>query len=412
MITRDLFGRYVKEALHHYYDPIRLETYPLVDMLVSRHRPAETKGQALREILAEAIKGLRPPEPVPFGRPEWLGYRIMWLRYIDSLTPSEVCQDIGVGKTTFYRHHRLALEAVANALWERYQQALSRSKNHDGEPAGPTGAERAREEAARAARSSHYEWVHPRALIESVILTIEPLAKRNGVNVQMDAGSSLPPVRGDPAILRQIVLCVLNEALKQTSGGSLRLVVSLAGDETVWRLWGWDESRTGEPDASQVSGLVVARSLLSTYGGRLWFGQHGPMGLSLCFSLPVGKSKTVLMVDDNPETIELHRRYLAAQRLVVRAANTVEEMWGLLAEARPDLIVLDVLMPGQNGWDVLQQLKAEPELATIPVVVCSVLTQPELALALGAEAVLQKPVGRERLIRAVQQLVDRQDSEA
>ena len=120
----------------------------------------------------------------------------------------------------------------------------------------------------------------------------------------------------------------------------------------------------------------------------------------------------VLVVDDNPDTVGLYRRYLESLQLVVRAADTVDRMWELLAKANPDLVLLDLLMPEQDGWDVLQQLKAMPEMATIPVVVCSVLTQPDLALALGARAVLQKPIERQDLIRTVRELLDGQDSAA
>jgi len=412
MITRALFTRYVKDALDNYYDPIQLEIHPLVDALVSPHTPTETRGQALRQVLAEAVNALRPPESVPLGQPEWLGYRVLRLRYIDSLTPSEVCQEVGIGQTSFYRYHGQALEAVVSILWRTYQRHLSPSREANREPTKHTGTESAREEAIRAARSSHYTWVHPGALVESIMLTIAPLAQQRGIDLLFDVSPSLPPVRGDLAILRQIVLCVLNEGIRLAGGGGLRFAVGLLDDEFIWRLGGLDESKVRERDMEELTGLIVARSLLNAYGGRLWSERLGLQGLTLCFALPVARPKTVLVVDDNPDTAGLYCRYLEAQQLAVRAANTVDQMWVLLAEAKPALVLLDLLMPEQDGWDVLQRLKAMPEMATVPVVVCSVLTQPDLALALGAKAVLQKPIERQDLIRTVQELLDGQDSAA
>ena len=70
----------------------------------------------------------------------------------------------------------------------------------------------------------------------------------------------------------------------------------------------------------------------------------------------------------------------------------------LARHLRPLAIVLDLMMPGQDGWEILQNLKADAATADIPVIVCSVLAQESLAQALGADAYLRKPVSREQLL--------------
>jgi len=76
-----------------------------------------------------------------------------------------------------------------------------------------------------------------------------------------------------------------------------------------------------------------------------------------------------------------------------------------LAAMTPDLILLDVLMPQQDGWRLLQGLKTQEDTATIPVVICSVLGQSDLATALGAAAVVQKPISEEVLVATVGQIL-------
>ena len=73
-------------------------------------------------------------------------------------------------------------------------------------------------------------------------------------------------------------------------------------------------------------------------------------------------------------------------------------------------MLLDVLMPQEDGWDILQSLKTLPETASIPVVICSVLSQPHLALALGAAEVLRKPISEETLLATVKKVLALEDT--
>jgi CheY-like chemotaxis protein len=107
------------------------------------------------------------------------------------------------------------------------------------------------------------------------------------------------------------------------------------------------------------------------------------------------------VVDDDSSSRELMARFLGREGFhVVTAASGVEGL-RLARELRPRLITLDVLMPGMHGWSVLAELKADPELAEIPVVVVSIADEPALGYALGASEYLTKPVDRERLAAVV-----------
>jgi CheY-like chemotaxis protein len=128
-------------------------------------------------------------------------------------------------------------------------------------------------------------------------------------------------------------------------------------------------------------------------------------GWALCFTIPGSKPKTVLVIDDDADTVRLYQRLLQAHDYIVRTARSAEELKGQLGESLPDLVLLDVLMPREDGWDMLNYLKRAPATASIPVVICSVLSQPGLALSLGAEEVLRKPIQEEILIKTVERIL-------
>jgi CheY-like chemotaxis protein len=111
----------------------------------------------------------------------------------------------------------------------------------------------------------------------------------------------------------------------------------------------------------------------------------------------VAPRATVLVIDDDPSVRDLAGRALVHQGYAVHTAASGVEGLALARQLRPDVITLDVLMPGMDGWTVLQQLKADAELAPIPVVMMSMLDETDLAQSLGAAASVSKPVGSQKL---------------
>ncbi len=106
---------------------------------------------------------------------------------------------------------------------------------------------------------------------------------------------------------------------------------------------------------------------------------------------------TVLVVDDEETVRDLMRRFLAREGFDVVTARDGQEGLELARQLHPALITLDVLMPGMDGWSVLQALKADPDLAPIPVVMLTIVDEQNRGYALGAADYLTKPIQRERL---------------
>jgi CheY-like chemotaxis protein len=113
--------------------------------------------------------------------------------------------------------------------------------------------------------------------------------------------------------------------------------------------------------------------------------------------------RTVLVVDDNEDALELFRRYLSPLYRVA-TAGTAHKALEQARQLQPHAITLDLMMPEQDGWDLLQTLLNQPDTRHIPIIVCTVLKQKALALSLGAAAFLEKPVSKQELLTALKAL--------
>jgi CheY-like chemotaxis protein len=112
---------------------------------------------------------------------------------------------------------------------------------------------------------------------------------------------------------------------------------------------------------------------------------------------------TVLVIDDEVAVRDLMQRFLTREGFRVVAAAGGEEGLRRARELRPDAITLDVMMPGMDGWAVLSALKADPDVADIPVVMLTIVDDKNLGYALGAADYLTKPIDRERLVAVLKQ---------
>jgi CheY-like chemotaxis protein len=110
---------------------------------------------------------------------------------------------------------------------------------------------------------------------------------------------------------------------------------------------------------------------------------------------PTGK--ILLVIDEDPAVRQVMERLATSEGYQLCTAGSGEEGLNLAREKRPDLITLEVVMPGIDGWTVLKNLKADPQLSGIPVVMVSISDDRDRGLAMGAADYLVKPVDRDRL---------------
>jgi CheY-like chemotaxis protein len=167
-------------------------------------------------------------------------------------------------------------------------------------------------------------------------------------------------------------------------------------------------------------GLAITRQFCRMMGGDVSVASEYGKGTTFTAKLPVKTAVTkveapkpvkpeikalpipadanrVLVIDDDPIIHDLLKRYLTKEGFYVVSALGGKEGLRLARESRPDVITLDVMMPEMDGWAVLTALKADPQLADVPVVMVSMIDDKNLGFALGASDYLTKPVDRERL---------------
>jgi CheY-like chemotaxis protein len=156
----------------------------------------------------------------------------------------------------------------------------------------------------------------------------------------------------------------------------------------------------GSPAPAADESLEAGRRLLEMQGGAL-AAELDREGYRVTLTLPSVRLGKVLVVDDNPDVVMLFQRYLRGAPYRVVQATSGQEAVRLGRELSPDVITLDVMLPSQDGWEILAQLRAYPQTRETPVIVCSVLPEREVALALGAADFLAKPITRTALLQAL-----------
>ena len=128
-------------------------------------------------------------------------------------------------------------------------------------------------------------------------------------------------------------------------------------------------------------------------------------GTVLRCHFPLAKRHRVLILEDNPSASALYERYLANSEWEPILAPHPSLVGNLALAKQAQAIILDIMMPETDGWSVLQALKLDQRSRRIPVIICSVVNDPELGLALGATRYLTKPVSRPELLEALGQVL-------
>jgi CheY-like chemotaxis protein len=171
-------------------------------------------------------------------------------------------------------------------------------------------------------------------------------------------------------------------------------------------------------------GLSICRQLVELHNGRIWAESEPGTSTTFTFILPVCQpepdpaqvlaaalagepTRVVLAVDDDQGVVMLYRRYLEPHGYTVVGVSKSAEAITRAAELRPVVILLDVLMPGKDGWQVLAELKRSEITKDIPVIMCTLVSDPERAQGLGAADYLNKPILEPDLMRALGRLPSR-----
>lgn len=398
---------YVTQALEHLHNYPYLAAHPLARLLGSPDRPLAPG--ALRRLLLDAIEQLKPAQRIPTTLPDWRRYRHLVLRYEEGWGLDQVAHDLQVSRRQASRDHQLAIEGLAAVLRLRIEGAENQLPV-PGPAESPRAADRA-ETGGGGPRPGPAVTTGPGADVVAVVQgslgTLRKLLREQAPRVEVSLPDTLPPVAVDHDILRQAVLHLLMYAGRAVPGA----VLGVTGRDTARGVTMRVDLTRGRPHDVQPSvaselveaeGLFeTARRMLAEHGGSIERESQGMRPLGLTVVLPAAQQRTILLVDDNPDLAVLFWRFLRNQPYRVLQATSGGAALRLVSDLHPDLIILDVLMPAQDGWELLSELRATPGAERATVLVSSVLPERALARSLGVADFLPKPVTRQALLAAL-----------
>ncbi len=397
------FTNCLRTALVSLYDPAALRGSPLTRMLgTSRQRDPAV---ALRRLLIDAIESLRPAAGVPPDSRAWRIYQVLRRRYIEQVPQRKVAADLGLSVRQLQREEKLAREMLANHLRflhkldDRVAQAISTTPGHERQP--PHTCDR---ELEWIRTSLPPQFVQVDQVIAQALETLKPLFDSHQVRVEYAPHDDLPLVHLQAQVLKQALLHILGIA---ASGALSRVIIRSAHREhkVFLDIKFASADDVDRPISASPDGLAMAERLVSLCGGRLEVTVHkdgkGNSHLEIRVTLTCSEQALVLVIDDNPDTLHLFRRYLAGTRYRFAGASDARQGMTMAVELQPQIIVVDIMLPEQDGWALLGQLRAHPSTCHIPVIVCTILSQKQLALSLGASDFVRKPVTRSNFLLAL-----------
>ncbi|MBC7234599.1 MAG: response regulator [Chloroflexi bacterium] len=386
------FGTWVRDALSHLYDAPYLQTHPLAMLVADGEEGPLQRAQKLRRLLLDAIQALRPAPGTPASSPDWRHYRLLELRYIEALSPREAMAELALSRSQFFREQAAILDTLTGALWRQLKdkvRARASDEPTSEEAAAPQSVQTALQ---RITTRASWDEVALADILTSLGRIIEPLAAERRVRLVMPDSGGSAMVIGDRVLVRQAILDALTWALERVGAGTLVLRFVAHSDAE-----GLEIIAQGVREAQSNEDMpAVCQQLLAAMGGKVNLAVEKE-GWRIELLWP-RREPILLAVDDNEDFFDLYRRYLGPYGWRVLGATGAEEARRLLREMRPTAILLDVLMPHEDGWELLLFIRDEPSLAKVPVIICSVLDQSPLASSLGAAGYLKKPVTQEALV--------------
>lgn len=290
-------------------------------------------------------------------------------------------------------------------------------------------------------------------MLDDIVHTIEPLLTKNQDTLELIYNDQLGEMHADITKVRQILLTLLSNA---TEFGEQQIKISLTAQRDVSLpekptiVFQISDNGTGMSQAEMDQifealteetitthhprktslGFAVARHLVEMMGGEFEVTSELGQGSRFTVRLPaivqsiqqlttsnqteevivLEEGSVVLIIDDDDEIRNVLHKYLNKLGYQVESADNGELGLQLARKLLPDVIILDVLMPKMDGWEVLSHLKANVELAHIPVIILSVMDEKNMGYSLGASDYLVKPITREELSRVLQKYHSQNDS--
>ncbi|MFZ3131200.1 MAG: response regulator [Desulfosporosinus sp.] len=291
-------------------------------------------------------------------------------------------------------------------------------------------------------------------VIERAIAATSSLFEQKGLELKKDL-EELPLIQGDQDRLIQTVINLMSNAVKFTEQGSITCQARVAGKEIIVSVIDTGigiahedlnrvfdkfkqvgDTLTDKPQGTGL-GLPICKQIIELHGGRIWAESEIGKGSAFHFTIPIlqvkgdhinkvdvdrlvkqlteqvvtnlhtqtKEQKNVLVVDDDANIRILLRQELETAGYVVTEAVDGIKAINKVKQSKPDLSLLDVRMPGMNGFDVAAVLKNDPETMNIPIVILSIIEDQERGYRIGIDKYFTKPINTDNLLKEIEVLI-------
>jgi signal transduction histidine kinase/ActR/RegA family two-component response regulator len=270
------------------------------------------------------------------------------------------------------------------------------------------------------------------AALEYAASMLRERATAHSIDLRVELGERVGAVQADELRFKQVVLNLVSNAVKFTpDGGSvvIRAVeidtdlhvsvtdtgvgIPLEDRERIFESF-QQGGRGPSREEGTGLGLTLSRRIVELLGGRMWLASEVGAGSTFGFSIPMrrasGKiqreveaqaSASIVVIDDDRPSLDLLTAYLSGAALRVTTARDGQSGLDAVRRDRPSAVLLDIRLPGIDGWTVLKELKSGADTKDIPVIVVSIVDERSRGAAMGAAAYLVKPVSRDDLLAAL-----------
>jgi len=270
------------------------------------------------------------------------------------------------------------------------------------------------------------------AVLEYAAAMLRERAAAHRIDLRVEVTDDVDEVEVDELRLKQVVLNLVSNAVKFTpDGGTVVARAKRVGEELQVSV---EDTGVGIPEADRERifesfqqggrgasreegtglGLTLSRRIVELLGGRMWLESEVGVGSTFGFACPARRSQAgpteagtgtgstaIVVIEDDRPSLDLLTAYLAGVAIRVVTARDGQSGLDAVRRERPAAVLLDIRMPGIDGWEVLRALKEDAQTAAIPVVVVSIVDERSRGAALGAAGYLVKPVSRDNLLAAL-----------
>jgi len=398
VLTRERFRKYIRDGLNHLHDLDFLRQSPLVSLLCTADQ--FDGPTCLQHVLIEAIESLEPGINEPSRSSSWHIYEPLFFRYVQGLRQWEVAEQMNISPRHVRRKQSAALDVLTCRLWEQYDLD-SKSQEHENR------VDFSSEDAELAwLRNLPECTTNLNRTLPAILELMRPMAAEHRIHLEISPNGHLPNLAVHSVALRQILLNLLSVLIPRLQDGTVFI--------DVRSLWQDVEIRVEHPVSSasprshspdDETNLAMAHRLSSLCGGKLIVSEDDDR-CSIILAFPGIELLKVMVIDDNLDSLQLLHRFAAGTPYHLIVLQDPRQALDMAKELSPQVIVLDVMMPQVDGWEIMGQLRHHPQTEHIPILVYTILAQEKLAFSLGAKGFIQKPITKQGLLDALDRLIE------